>query len=184
MLAGAVVVAVDAVTRTMVPPGRVGELWVSSPSVARGYWGRSEETRVTFENYLTDGTGPFLNTGDLGFLHAGEVFVTGRSKDLIIVRGRNIYPQDVELAVEQALPFIEANACAAFAVEEGGEERIALVIEADRAMVRMVRQAVTAPASLATTVAKVRDAISAAFEATVSKVIFVRPGTFPRTSIR
>ena len=84
---------------------QVGEIWVSGPSVAQGYWNRPEETERTFHAYLKDtGEGPFLRTGDLGFMQDGEVFITGRLKDLIIIRGLNHYPQDIELTVGKAHP--------------------------------------------------------------------------------
>ena len=114
---------VDPETRTRAPAGRVGEIWVRSGCVAAGYWGRPDESRAAFANRLADtGEGPFLATGDLGFVEAGEVYVTGRLKDLIIVRGRNIYPQDVEAAVAAEVGFIEPNRCAAIAVDEGGSQ--------------------------------------------------------------
>ena len=89
------------------PSGRCraaeGEIWVSGPSVARGYWENPEGTAHDFNAFLADGEGPFLRTGDLGFLAGGELYVTGRLKDLIILRGRNHYPQDVELTAERAI---------------------------------------------------------------------------------
>ena len=87
---------------TVCEEGRVGEVWVRGPSVAGGYWERPEATAADFGGVLADGTGPFLRTGDLGFLRGGELYVTGRLKDLIILRGRNHYPQDVELTAERA----------------------------------------------------------------------------------
>ena len=82
---------------TKCPDRRIGEVWVAGPSVAQGYWHRAEETAATFRAFLKDtGRGPYLRTGDLGFLHEGELFVTGRLKDLMIVHGRNHYPQDIE----------------------------------------------------------------------------------------
>lgn len=186
---GTKVVVIDPSTQTTIPAGRVGELWVSSPGVAAGYWGREDESQSVFGNYLASGEGPFLSTGDLGFIDGEEVFVTGRSKDLIIIRGRNIYPQDVEAAVAHVLPFVEANACAAFAVEENGAERLGVVIEADRGLVRIARTAIegngkaeAAIAELALTVGKVRKVIGDEFEVPVHAIAFVRPGSFPRTS--
>jgi acyl-CoA synthetase (AMP-forming)/AMP-acid ligase II len=85
---------------------QVGEIWVTGPSVAQGYWGLEEETRKTFQAHVADtGEGPFLRTGDLGFLHEGELFVTGRLKDLIIIHGSNHYPQDIELPLSLARCF-------------------------------------------------------------------------------
>ncbi len=94
-------------TLTQCRPDEVGEIWLSSPSVAHGYWQRSVETTETFQAYLADtGEGPFLRTGDLGFLRDGELFVTGRLKDLIIIHGQNHYPQDIEATVERAVDFV------------------------------------------------------------------------------
>ena len=124
------IIIVESESRTECAPGQVGEVWVSGPSVAGGYWNQPEETEATFHAYLSDvGDGPFLRTGDLGFLHHGELFITGRLKDLIIIRGRNHYPQDIELTVEQSAPSVRPNCGAAFSVETNGEERLVIVQE-------------------------------------------------------
>src|SRR6185369_13917361 len=115
---------VDPMSATRCAAGRVGEIWVSGPSVARGYWGRPSETEQTFGAHLANGEGPFLRTGDLGFFHDGQLFVTGRLKDLIVIRGRNLYPQDIELTVEQSHADLRSGAGAAFSVEAGDEERL------------------------------------------------------------
>jgi acyl-CoA synthetase (AMP-forming)/AMP-acid ligase II len=86
--------------------------------VAQGYWNRPEETKRIFNAYLADtGEGPFLRTGDLGFLRDGELFVTGRLKDLIIIGGRNLYPNDIELTVEQSHAAVRSGCCVAFSVD-------------------------------------------------------------------
>ncbi|RKI25934.1 fatty acyl-AMP ligase, partial [Corallococcus sp. AB004] len=114
-------------------PGEVGEIWVSGPSVAQGYWGREEATRETFQARIArENGGPYLRTGDLGFLRPeGELYVTGRRKDLIILRGRNHYPQDLEATVEGAHPALRPGGGAVFSVEVGGEERAVVVQEID-----------------------------------------------------
>ncbi|HSK77309.1 MAG TPA: fatty acyl-AMP ligase, partial [Thermoanaerobaculia bacterium] len=116
------------------PPGRIGEIWVSGPSVARGYWNRPEQTRSDFQAALAgEEDGPrFLRTGDLGFVANGELFVTGRLKDLVILRGRNHYPQDLELTAERAHPGLRSGSGAAFSVDVDGEERLVLVYEVER----------------------------------------------------
>ena len=92
---------VDPVSLHECRPGAIGEIWVAGPHVAQGYWDRPEETESTFKAHIADtGAGPFLRTGDLGFMREGELFVTGRLKDLIIIRGRNYFPQDIELTAE------------------------------------------------------------------------------------
>ena len=116
--------------------GQVGEIWVSGASVAKGYWNRSQQTKETFDAYLSDGTGPFLRTGDLGFLLDGELFVTGRLKDMIIIRGQNYYPQDIELTVQKSHPALRLNSGAAFTVEIKGKERLIIVQEVERSYLR------------------------------------------------
>jgi acyl-CoA synthetase (AMP-forming)/AMP-acid ligase II/acyl carrier protein len=146
------IVIVHPDTSTCCKPNEVGEIWVSGSSIAQGYWNRTEETRRIFRAYLADtGEGPFLRTEDLGFVENGELFVTGRIKDLIIIRGRNHYPQDIELTVEQSHPALRPSYGAAFSVDVDGEERLGIAFEVERqylrkldgdAVVRTIRQAV------------------------------------------
>ncbi len=108
----------------------VGEIWIASPSVTQGYWKQREATDETFHARLADtGEGPFLRTGDLGFLRDGHLYITGRLKDLIIIRGLNHYPQDLELTVEQSHPVLRPGCGAAFSVEVDGEEELVVVHE-------------------------------------------------------
>lgn len=111
----------------------IGEVWVSGPHIAQGYWNRPEQTGQIFPTRQSD-SGPerFLRTGDLGFLQDGELFITGRLKDLIIIRGRNHYPQDIEATLERSHPALRPAASSAFSVEEDGEERLVLVAEVRR----------------------------------------------------
>jgi len=126
------IVIVNPVSLTACAPDEVGEIWVSAPSVAQGYWNRREETEITFHGYLAGtGEGPFLRTGDLGFLGDGELFVTGRLKDLIIIGGRNLYPQEIELTVQQSHPAVRPACCAAFSVEVADEERLIVAAEVE-----------------------------------------------------
>ncbi|NES03888.1 MAG: fatty acyl-AMP ligase [Okeania sp. SIO2F4] len=119
---------------TLCAEGEVGEIWVSGPSIAQGYWHKPEETKQTFEAYLAEAPEeePFMRTGDLGFLETGELFVTGRLKDVIIINGRNHYPQDIEWTVEQSHPLIRPGCIASFSVEVAGEERLVVVAEVER----------------------------------------------------
>ena len=127
------IVIVHPESLTPCAPDEVGEIWVSGPSVAQGYWNRPEETERTFRAYLAEtGEGPFLRTGDLGFLKDGELFVTGRLKDLIIISGRNLYPHDIELTVEQSHPALRPGCCAAFSVDVADEEHLIIVAEVER----------------------------------------------------
>ena len=119
---------------TLCTEGEVGEIWVSGPSIAGGYWQKPEATKQIFAAYLAEAPEkePFMRTGDLGFLEAGELFVTGRLKDVIIINGRNHYPQDIEWTVEQSHPLIRPGCIASFSVEVGGEERLVVVAEVER----------------------------------------------------
>ncbi|HSP80612.1 MAG TPA: fatty acyl-AMP ligase, partial [Myxococcaceae bacterium] len=124
---------VDPETRQPCPPEQVGEIWVSGPSVASGYWEQPEATQQTFRAYLADSNqGPFLRTGDLGFFREGELFIVGRMKDIIIIRGRNHYPEDIELTVERSSSVLRPGCGAAFSIEADGEERLVVVQEISR----------------------------------------------------
>lgn len=124
---------VDPETCQLAPPGAIGEVWVSSPSVAAGYWNRPAESDAVFRAVCADVPGmTWLRTGDLGFLDGGELFVTGRLKDLVIVAGRNHYPQDIEATVEACHPALVPGGGAAFSIErDGGGEDVVIVHEAD-----------------------------------------------------
>ncbi|HEX7186575.1 MAG TPA: amino acid adenylation domain-containing protein, partial [Thermoanaerobaculia bacterium] len=168
-------VIADPETGAACRPGRIGEIWVAGGSVARGYWNRPEETERIFGARLPDGRGPFLRTGDLGFLHEGELFITGRIKDLIILRGRNLYPQDVELAAERSHPALRTGGGAAFSVEATGEERLVIVHEVER-------HAADREGSAEEIAAAVRQAVAEEHEAAVHEVVLVVPGGVPKTT--
>ena len=166
-------------------PGRVGEIWLAGAAVARGYRNAPAAAQACFEGRLLDGAGPWLRTGDLGFVRDGELYITGRIKELVIVNGRNLYPQDVEMVVEEVAGFLEPNRCAVFGIDDGGQERLAIVIEADRHLVRIARRGQADGASLARLDAlaqRIRSAVASRFGTTVALLVLVRPGTFPRTS--
>ncbi|MFN6570003.1 non-ribosomal peptide synthetase [Dendronalium sp. ChiSLP03b] len=162
-------------TLTSCLAGEVGEIWVAGTSVTQGYWQRTEQTQSTFRAYLKDtGDGPFLRTGDLGFLHSGELYVTGRLKDMIIIRGRNHYPQDIELTVEQSHPALQASCSGAFAINVAGEERLAVVVEVKRSHLRNfdVEEIVKA----------IRQAVAEQHELQVYAIQLLKPGNIPKTS--
>ncbi|HKV10771.1 MAG TPA: amino acid adenylation domain-containing protein, partial [Thermoanaerobaculia bacterium] len=167
---------VDPESREPRPAGGVGEVWVAGGSVARGYWGRPEESETTFGARLGDGSGPFLRTGDLGFLLDGELYIAGRIKDLILLRGRNLYPQDIERTVEASHAALRAGGTAVFAVDSGQEERLVVVQEVER----RVRSA--SPELLEEIAAAVRRAVADEHEAYVWDVVLVEPGGVPRTT--
>lgn len=165
---------VEPETRLPCPDGTEGEIWLSGPSVASGYWGRPEETAQTFHGYLADGvTGPFLRTGDLGLLQDGELFVVGRLKDLIIVNGQNHHPFDIEQTALQSHPGLASGTCAAFSIDEDGEERLVLLLEADRH---------TPPAELEAWRTAIRAAVADRHDLRVHALLFLRTGGLPRTS--
>jgi len=111
-------------------PNEIGEIWVSGPSIAQGYWNRPTETEQTFKAYLRNtNEGPFLRTGDLGFFFKEELFIAGRLKDLIIIDGLNYYPQDIELTIEKCHSLARPGCSAAFSLDIDGEERIVVVVE-------------------------------------------------------
>ena len=111
-------------------PDEIGEIWVSGENICEGYWKLPEDTKEIFQARLQDsGEGPFLRTGDLGFMRDGNLYVTGRKKDLIIFRGRNYYPQDIELTVQNSHPLIRPGSGAAFSVSANGGEHVVVVQE-------------------------------------------------------
>lgn len=163
---------VDPETLRPCEPGEVGEILLSDPSVAQGYWNQPQATEMTFRAHIKDsGEGPFLRTRDLGFMKDGELFVTGRLKDMLIIRGRNIYPQDIELTVEKCHPALRPGCGAAFAVEAGGEERLVIVHEADdkKADPDQITEAIC-------------QAVAEEHELAVYAVSLIKPRTIPKTS--
>lgn len=120
---------VDPLTRREQPERRIGEIWVRGPAVASGYWGAATETRASFGESLATGASGFLRTGDLGAFVDGELFVTGRMKDLLILHGQNFYPQDIEHTVSSH-PDLRPDCAVAFAVDGGGREQLVVVAEA------------------------------------------------------
>ena len=106
------------------PENRVGEIWFSGPSVTKGYWQNAEKTKEVFNAYTNDGTGPYMRTGDLGFLNQGQLYIVGRLKDMIIIRGRNYMPHDIEYAVESSHPGVRNDCAVAFSFSHLGSESI------------------------------------------------------------
>jgi amino acid adenylation domain-containing protein len=172
---GTRVIIADPETYTLCSPDQVGEVWVSGPSVAIGYWQKVEKTEETFRAYLADtGEGPFLRTGDVGFLRNNELFLTGRLKDLLIIRGRNHYPQDIELTVEQSHPSLRVGCGAAFAVTIEDSEQLVVVQEVERAYLRRLNIEEISGA--------IRQAIAEQHELQAYAVVLLRPGKILKTS--
>jgi amino acid adenylation domain-containing protein len=177
-LADTAVAIVSPDTGAPVPDRTIGEIWVGSPSVGDGYWAPSSPGNAgaagdVFGAHLPDGTGPWLRTGDLGFVHEGEVFVTGRLKDLVIVHGSNHYPQDLEWTAEQADPALRRGYGAAFAVDTADGEALVLLLETER------RSAAVDADGIARAV---RRAIGEVHGLPVEVVALVRSGSLPRSS--
>jgi acyl-CoA synthetase (AMP-forming)/AMP-acid ligase II len=131
---GQEVAIVDPVTHLRCEPDQVGEIWIAGPSVGWGYWARPDETAQTFSAVLPDVAGPFLRTGDLGFLRSGELYITGRCKDLVVIRGGNYYPNDIERTVQDCHPVLVSGRGAVFAFTPGlgAVEQLVVVQEVDR----------------------------------------------------
>ncbi len=154
---------------------QVGEVWVSGPSVAQGYWHRPDLTKETFNAYFSDTKeGPFLRTGDLGFFQDGELFITGRLKDLIIIRGRNHYPQDIELTVEHSHPALRPGNGAAFSVEVDNAERLVIVQEVERTHLRKL--------NVDEVIEAIRRNVAQHHELQIDAVVLIKTGTIPKTS--
>ncbi len=172
VLPGERVIIVQPETLAVQSSTSIGEIWVSSPSVGKGYWEKDEATRETFQAFTSDGDGPFLRTGDLGFIYKDQIFVAGRLKDMIIVRGVNRYPQDIEQTAELAHDALQGGLVAAFAVNTGDRERLIVCAEVPRkegtdwnAVIQAIRRDVTQQ-----------------HELPPDAVLLVRMGTLPRTS--
>ncbi|NEQ81469.1 MAG: AMP-binding protein, partial [Moorea sp. SIO2I5] len=160
---------------TQVEAGAVGEIWVKGSSVAQGYWNQPEVTEKTFNAYLADtGLGPWLRTGDLGFIQDGELFVTGRLKDLIIIRGRNHYPQDIELTAEKSHPALRPTYGAAFSVEVEEREQLVIVQEVSRNYLRKL--------DVDEVVEAIRSAVSQEYQLQVYAVLLLKTNSIPKTS--
>ncbi|MEV5873043.1 fatty acyl-AMP ligase [Streptomyces sp. NPDC052101] len=161
-------------TREVLPEGRVGEIWLRGASVARGYWRREEVNQEIFGALTGDGEGPFLRTGDLGVLDDGELYVTGRRKELLIFQGRNVYPQDIEQAVQSLLPALATGPGSVFTVEADGRD-VAVVLQE-------VRPRDVAGTDLEALVQTVQWGVSREFDVPVGGVLLVRPGTVRKTT--
>ena len=170
------VLTVDPEHRIPCADGKEGEIWIEGPSVAMGYWNRPAETAAAFGAHLADGRGPYLRTGDLGVMIDGELTVTGRVKDLVIVAGRKLHAEDIEATIhEMADDRLRHGSNAVFAAEIGGKERIIVAVELNRAPGRMSGDLAPIRAAIGAAVARTHDV-------TVHDVAFLAPGEIPRTS--
>ncbi|MGJ7572564.1 amino acid adenylation domain-containing protein [Variovorax sp. RB2P76] len=162
---------VDVESLSAAAPGKIGEIWAGGPSIGHGYWGKARETCETFVE--RDGQ-RWLRTGDLGFMHEGQLYVTGRIKDLIIVRGHNIYPQDIERLIEAEVDAVRKGRVAVFAAHGPGGEGIGVAAEVSRSMQKLVPPAVLVEA--------LGTAVSEVFGEPLSVVLLLNPGGMPKTT--
>jgi acyl-CoA synthetase (AMP-forming)/AMP-acid ligase II/acyl carrier protein len=178
---------VDPHTLKPLPAGRIGEIWVAGPCVAAGYWGKEAETRATFRAHTRDGQGPFLRTGDLGMLHEGQLFITGRCKDLIIVRGKNHYPQDIEGSVSRCHGALEPARAAAVALPQNAATG---TIDGNGArspgeqllIVQEVRRSALNSLDAEQVFAAIRSAVASEHGLAVHSVVLIHPATLLRTT--
>jgi len=168
------VIIVNPETFEATPEGLVGEIWVRCPSTGKGYWQKPEATAATFHAKLKGDkeNKDYLRTGDLGFLDKRELFVTGRVKDLIIIRGVNRYPQDIEATVENVSERLRSSGAAAFALDVEGRERLMVVCEIERSRNKEWADVILA----------VRRSIASEHDLPPDAVILVRAGSIPKTS--
>ncbi len=176
-LAGERIAIVDPTTRGRLGADRVGEIWVAGPNVARGYWRNPEATAAAFGAPI-DGEADhcWLRTGDLGFVdQTGELFITGRIKEIVIIRGANHYPQDIEDTVQSCHPALRPHGGAAFTVREGdGPEKLIVVQEVERTERNRI-----APDDI---IGQIREAIVSEHEIVPAEIMLLRPGALPKTT--
>jgi acyl-CoA synthetase (AMP-forming)/AMP-acid ligase II len=167
---GVAVAIVDSESGVRRPEGELGEIWLSGDSVGGGYWGVDDQTVHTFQARIRGEEGQHLRTGDVGFLHGGHLFVAGRRKDVVIVRGRNIFPDDVEQVVVGVHPSLRPGCTAAFAVDVDGTEHLAIAQEVDRGAI-----------DFAGIADAIRRTVVEAFDVVPHDVVLLRAGTIPKT---
>jgi acyl-CoA synthetase (AMP-forming)/AMP-acid ligase II len=165
---------VDPETRREKSAQHVGEIWVSSDSVGKGYWRKQVDTVVTFRAYLDTGEGPFLHTGDLGFLEGGELFVTSRLKDVLVIRGANYYPHDLEHTVESSHPALRPDAGIVVGLEDGRGVRVVAAQEVRRDCWRSIRPNEVCEA--------IRRAVAREHQLALAGVVLLKPYGIPKTS--
>ena len=160
---------------TKCAPDEIGEIWVSDPGVAQGYWKRPEETERVFEAYISDTKeGPFLRTGDLGFMQNGQLFVSSRIKDVIIIRGTNHYPQDIEWTIQECHKALRPENGAAFSLQVAGEERLVITQEIERDYLNRI--------NTDQLIETIRSIVADQHEIQVYGVLLLKPGSIPKTS--
>ncbi|MDB5090738.1 MAG: polyketide synthase family protein, partial [Mucilaginibacter sp.] len=169
------IIIVDPETTELSKPGCIGEIWIGGPACALGYWKKEKETEEVFKARLKNsGDGPFLRTGDLGFYHNDELFITGRLKDLIIIRGLNHYPQDIEVTAEKSHPALKQDGGAAFSIEVSGKEQLVIVQEVNRGHLSKLNAEEVFTA--------IRKQVSLDHDLQVYAISLLMPASLPKTS--
>lgn len=176
---GVEIAIIDKASGSRQRSGLLGEIWLRGASVAKGYWNSPEETAQTFQATIADETdqrGEWLQTGDLGFVdEQGELYIAGRIKDVIIVRGVNYYPQDIEATAATSHEALRRDHCAVFTAPDAqGNEQVILVHEVERTKRHDLDEREIATA--------IRRAVSESHEIALSRIVFIRPGTIPKTT--
>ena len=172
---GADIRIVNPGTKKACAKDEVGEIWIKSESVAQGYWNQPKASQDIFQAYIANTQeGPFMRTGDLGFIYDGELYIGGRIKDMIIIQGRNFYPQDIELTVEKSHAALRPSCCAAFAVTLEGVERLAVVQE--------IRREYRNAEKFDDILNAIRSAIAKDHGLRAYAVVLIRPGSIQKTT--
>jgi acyl-CoA synthetase (AMP-forming)/AMP-acid ligase II/acyl carrier protein len=161
-------------TQIKCQPDQIGEIWVSGGIVALGYWQNPAATKATFQAQLRDSPAHWLRTGDLGFVQGGELFITGRIKDLLILWGRNHYPQDIEITVQHSHPAMRIDGGAAFAIENNSQECLVIVQEVERTALREL--------DVEAIITAIRQAVSEQHEISIFAIALIKPASIPKTS--
>ena len=154
--------------------GHIGEIWVKGDSIAQGYWNAEEQSDGIFKAFLDNGQGPFMRTGDLGLIREGELYICGRLKNMIILRGKNYYPNDIEYALKQSHAQLARSQAAAFSVSIEDEEQLIIVQELDRAAIRanVFKELIAA----------IKRVLSEEFQIEAKEILLVEPGNIPLTT--
>jgi acyl-CoA synthetase (AMP-forming)/AMP-acid ligase II len=179
------VMIVDTVTSIPCPPGIVGEIWVTGPNIAMGYWQKPEATQTTFRATIAGDDCQYLRTGDLGFQLDNELYVTGRIKNMMVVAGRNIHLEDVEHTVIYSQSEFQVGGCAAFCIDKNLDQLLVLIVEIDRAVIKDMRQNKTAEEALAFADGlqkSISTAVVQQHETAIHDIVFVRTGEISKTS--
>tara|TARA_B110000046_G_scaffold185627_1_gene228162 strand:- start:71 stop:1789 length:1719 start_codon:yes stop_codon:yes gene_type:complete len=164
---------VDPETLNQCTPDQIGEVWLSGPSVAQGYWNKPLETKSTFDAYLSNPTeGPYLRTGDLGFMSEGELYITGRLKNLVIIDGKNHYPHDIERTVEKSHNDIYPAGCAVFSIENADREGVIVMAEIQRNHIGTSSEIIT----------EIRKSVAEHHALSLHDIKLIIPGSIPKTT--